>query len=58
MGLRFASKLKVLELHIFSDSKLVVNQVIGKFKARGDKMAKYLTIAKTLLAKFRSFKIE
>ena len=32
-GLQSSSKLKVHELHIFSDSKLVVNQVIGKFEA-------------------------
>ena len=34
-GLRSTNKLKVLKLHIFSDSKLVVNQVTGKFEARG-----------------------
>ena len=33
-GVRFASKLQVFELHIFSDPKLVINQVIGKFEAR------------------------
>ena len=31
--LQYAKKLKVLELYIFSDSKMVVNQVIRKFKA-------------------------
>ena len=33
--LRFASKLKVLELHIFNDSKPMVSQVTRKFEARG-----------------------
>ena len=42
------------ELHIFSDSKLVVNQVTGNFKVRGAKMAKYMEIAKTLLTEFRA----
>ena len=58
VGLRSTIKLKILELHIFSDSKLVVNQVTGKFKARGAKMAKYLLIVKTLLTEFRAVKIE
>ena len=56
--LRSASKLKTLELHIFSDSKLVVNQVTGKFKARGAKMAKYLAVAKSLFTEFRVIKIK
>ncbi|GFZ07002.1 hypothetical protein Acr_18g0011720 [Actinidia rufa] len=50
-GLWSSSKLKVPKLHIFSDSKLVVNQVIGKFEARGTRMAKYLAIANDLLTK-------
>ena len=35
VGLRSASKLGVHELHIFSNSKLMVNQVIRKFEAQG-----------------------
>ncbi|XP_057506540.1 uncharacterized protein LOC130789741 [Actinidia eriantha] len=57
-GLRSASKLGVRNLCIYSDSKLVVNQVMGKFKARGIKMAKYLRMAKSLINEFRTFKIE
>ncbi|GFS36152.1 hypothetical protein Acr_00g0044380 [Actinidia rufa] len=57
-GLKFANKLGVLELYIYSDSKLVVNQVTGKFKARGIKMAKYLKVAKNLLSEFRAVKIK
>ncbi|GFZ14630.1 hypothetical protein Acr_24g0008200 [Actinidia rufa] len=57
-GLRSSSKIKVPELHIFSVSKLVVNQVIEKFEARGAKMAKYLAVAKNLLKEFRAVKIE
>ncbi|GFY96809.1 hypothetical protein Acr_11g0011150 [Actinidia rufa] len=56
--LRFSNKLKVPELHKFSDSKLVVNQVTGKFKARGHKMAKYLVVAKSLLTGLKAIKIE
>ncbi|GFZ09156.1 hypothetical protein Acr_20g0009640 [Actinidia rufa] len=58
VGLRFANKLGVPELHIYSDSKLVVNQVMGKFEARGIKMAKYLNMAKSLISEFRVVKIE
>ena len=57
-GLRSASKLKALELHIFSDSKLVVNQFTRKFKAQGAKMAKSLEMAKDLLTEFIAVKIE
>ncbi|GFZ19414.1 hypothetical protein Acr_28g0001190 [Actinidia rufa] len=41
------------EFHVFSDSKLIVNQVIGKFEARGAKMAKYLEITNTLFIEFK-----
>lgn len=56
--LRFTNKLKFLELHIFSDSKLVVNQVIGKFEDRGAKMTKYLAVVKNLITRFKVVKIE
>ena len=55
---RSSSKLKVLELHIFSNSKLVVNQVTRKFKVQGAKMAKYLAVTKNLLTEFKAVKIE
>ena len=57
-GLRSVNKLGVPELYIYSDSKLVVNQVTGKFKARAIKMAKYLRMAKSLISEFRAVKIE
>ncbi|GFY95321.1 hypothetical protein Acr_10g0007060 [Actinidia rufa] len=57
-GLRSASKLKISELHIFSDSKLVVNQVIRKFKTPEAKTAKYLAVAKNILKEFKAMKIE
>ncbi|GFS42476.1 hypothetical protein Acr_00g0080040 [Actinidia rufa] len=53
-GLRSSSKLKVFELHIFSDAKLIVNQVTEKFEAWGAKMAKYLAVAKNLITEFRA----
>ncbi|GFY88776.1 hypothetical protein Acr_06g0007160 [Actinidia rufa] len=48
----------VPELYRYSDSKLVINQVTGKFEARGIKMAKYLKVAKNLLSEFKAVKIE
>ncbi|GFY84506.1 hypothetical protein Acr_03g0012800 [Actinidia rufa] len=57
-GLLSASKLKIPELHFFSDSKLVVNQVTEKFVARGVKMVRYLAVAKNLLTEFKAVKIE
>ena len=48
----------VFKLHIFSDSKLVVNQITDIFEARGVKMTKYLAIIKNLLIKLRATKIE
>ncbi|GFZ11580.1 hypothetical protein Acr_22g0009780 [Actinidia rufa] len=53
-----ARKLKVPEIHIFSDSKLIANQVSEKFEAQGAKMAKYMAIAKTILTEFRAIQIE
>ncbi|XP_028056781.1 uncharacterized protein LOC114260792 [Camellia sinensis] len=40
-GLKSALRIKALELVVFSDSKLVVNQVSGEYEARDEKMAKY-----------------
>ena len=57
-GLRSASKLKVPELHVFSDSKMIVNQVIKKFEVQRAKIAKYLAVTKNLLIKFKAVKIE
>ncbi|XP_057461118.1 uncharacterized protein LOC130751535 [Actinidia eriantha] len=57
-GLWSASKLKIPELHIFSDSKLIVNQVTRKFVVRGAKMARYLAVAKNLLIEFKAMNIE
>ena len=57
-GLKSASRLGVPELYIFSDSRLVVNQITGKFEARGMRMAKYLKVAKSLISEFRAVEIE
>ena len=44
-GLRIARELKVEDLGIFSDSQVVVNQILGEYQARGVQMAAYLAKA-------------
>ena len=51
-GLRSVKRRQVPNLHIFSDSKLVVNWVTRKFEVWGAKIATYLMVAKPLLRGF------
>ena len=44
-GLRLAKELKVRHLQIFSNSQLVVNQVMEEYQAQGEKMVAYLKSA-------------
>ena len=39
-------------VEVYSDSRLVVNQVQGSFKARDSRMKEYLRVAKQIMAKF------
>ena len=48
-GLILAKELQVDSLMIYSDSKLVVSQVLGEFQARDDRMAAYLEKVKAEL---------
>ncbi|KAJ9552762.1 hypothetical protein OSB04_016807 [Centaurea solstitialis] len=45
-------------LHVRSDSLLVVNQINGDFQAKDSKMMVYLEIAKESIARFEKFSIE
>ncbi|XP_052182038.1 uncharacterized protein LOC127794822 [Diospyros lotus] len=56
-GLRLAEQMGVRDLEVYSDSNLIVQQVTGEFKARKDVMAQYLAIAKDLMARFQTVKI-
>ena len=58
MGLRIAKELKAKAIHCYSDSQLVVNQILGEYQARGTKMAAYLEKAKTSLEHFEFYAIE
>ena len=50
--------MRLQQLRVYSDSQLVINQVIGDYQAKGENMAAYLKIAGKGLRGFRWFKIE
>ncbi|KAK3024617.1 hypothetical protein RJ639_043945 [Escallonia herrerae] len=54
-AIRLAHALKVDSLSVHSDSQLVVNHVLGDYKARDERMAQYLNLVKTLAVKFQHF---
>ncbi|KAK0587887.1 hypothetical protein LWI29_030645 [Acer saccharum] len=56
-GLRVCIALGADELEVFSDSQVVVNQVLDKYQARDEHMITYLDIAKRLLRRFKKYKI-
>jgi len=57
MGLREAARLGAEHIDIKTDSKLVVEQVRGKYKVRHANLRPLFEEAKQLLAEFRSFTI-
>ena len=57
-GLRSALALQADSLHIYCDSLLVVNQILGDYAAKDEKMKTYLVEAKKLLGKFKHVQIE
>ena len=52
VGLRMALHMGVKHVAIYSDSQLVVNQILGEYEVKGAKMIKYWKEAKSLLSKF------
>ncbi|XP_023914564.1 uncharacterized protein LOC112026112 [Quercus suber] len=56
-GLRLVSKLGARNVEVYSDSRLVVNQVQGSFEARDPRMKAYLCAAKLIISKFVSVKV-
>ncbi|KAK0578013.1 hypothetical protein LWI29_003667 [Acer saccharum] len=56
-GLRVCIALGANELEIYSDSQVVVNQVLDEYQAREEHMIAYLDIAKRLLRKFKVYRI-
>ena len=57
-GLRLARDMNIKILDIYSDSQLVVNQVMGEYQARGLKMVAYLNKTKDLLAQFDKYTLQ
>ncbi|KAJ9536419.1 hypothetical protein OSB04_un000411 [Centaurea solstitialis] len=57
-GLDIALRLGARQLHVRSDSLLVVNQVNGDFQAKDSKMMSYLKAVKDRIARFEHFLIE
>ena len=47
----------VRDVEIYSDSRLVVNQVQGSFEARDSRMKEYLQLVKQVMSKFRMVKV-
>ena len=56
-GLILAKDMGIKKLDIYSDSQLVVNQLLGTYQARDLKMASYLEHVKTLQSTFEEFNI-
>ncbi|KAJ9556549.1 hypothetical protein OSB04_011163 [Centaurea solstitialis] len=57
-GLDIALRLGAKQLHVRSDSLLVVNQVNGDFQAKDSKMMSYLKAVKDRIARFEQILIE
>ena len=57
IGLKTADKLGANHLQVFCDSQLVANQISGKYQARDERIAAYLTVARSLLSKFDSVQV-
>ncbi|GJW96909.1 reverse transcriptase domain-containing protein [Tanacetum coccineum] len=56
-GLRIAAQMRVRNVHVSVDSKLVANQVLGTYVAKEENMIKYLEKAKSLVSGFANFSI-
>ncbi|XP_074356014.1 uncharacterized protein LOC141695685 [Apium graveolens] len=52
VGLGLARAMRAKNLKVYGDSRLVVAQVSGEFKAKDDTMAKYLIVVKGILTQF------
>ena len=57
-GLGLAKVLKVENLKVYGDSKLVVSQVNGEFEAREEVMVKYLRLVKAMMTQFEECQVE
>ena len=51
-------ELKAKAIHCYSNSQLVVNQVLGEYQARVSKMVAYLDKVKAALGQFEYYRVE
>ena len=56
-GLRIVLDLGAWDVEIYSDSRLVVNQVQGSFEARDSRMKQYLQVVKQIMSKSHTTKV-
>ena len=56
-GMAMVQRMGGKSIKLFSDSKLVVSQVKGEFKAKDERMRGYLSQVKIMQAKFESFSL-
>ncbi|XP_027082589.1 uncharacterized protein [Coffea arabica] len=57
-GLQLARRLGAQQIHVRSDSQLVVRQVLGEYEAKGETMQRYLSKVHQLTGYFESFEIQ
>ena len=56
-GLKVVLRLGAKDVNIYSDSRLVIYQIIGSFEARDSQMKAYLSTAKQIIGRFRTVKV-
>ena len=56
-GLRAVSQLEARDVEIYSDSRLIVNQVQGNFEARDPRMKAYLDLVRQVMDSFCTMKV-
>ena len=57
VGLRAVSRLEAQDVEVYSDSRLIVNQVQGSFEARDPRMKAYLDLVKQVMDGFCTVKV-
>jgi len=57
-ALRKAREMAVTIVSVYTDSELVANQVLGAYRAKNDRLRKYLQEAKDLIDEFNGFEIK
>lgn len=56
-GMRATLSLRVADLEVYSESRLVVSQVEGSFETKDSQMIDYLKLVKQMVSKFHKMKL-